>query len=128
METILRLCDFQVVVAGRGAKRRACGDPCHDNQPTKFGLGDVAYTVDLCAKHIEELKGVIAPFVSVAQSADKKVGRGMRKVIQGMGPTDSFTEKDVRDWCKHNGIEVKMTGRLPNTVVTQYREALASAK
>jgi hypothetical protein len=123
METIVRLCDFQV--AGRGGKKQACGAACVDNQPTPFGLGKASYSVDLCEKHVKEFGTTLAPYIAIAQSGQVKVGRGMRRAIRSVGTETSFTETDVRAYfAKMPNRKVAPTGRLPQALIEEYEKAL----
>lgn len=91
-----------------------------------FGLDGATYEIDLNDAHAEDLREVMAPFVSVARRAGSQAaGRAPRAAAgapkqRGSSETDA---KAVRAWAEANGIEVNSRGRISATVVKQYKAA-----
>jgi hypothetical protein len=111
----IRRCD-------RSVKGKRCGKTTPDNEPTKFMIDGVTYESDLCEEHIEELREVLKPFTSIANSSSKKVGKANRKTLSAPGGK-AFTVKDVRKWLLEQGREVSSTGRISNSLMEEFLEA-----
>ena len=87
----------------------------------RFGLDGASYEIDLSAAHAEELRKVFAPYTR----AGRKVTGGVRRTArnQGRAAANGFSNNEVRDWAKANGVEVKGRGRVPADVVAKFRAA-----
>ncbi len=96
-------------------------------ETVSFGLDGVGYEIDLTAEHAEDLREVLAWFVSHARTVSG-TGRARRR-RQATGPTASTpTEVDakaVRTWAAEQGIAVSARGRLRADVLEQYQAATA---
>lgn len=87
-----------------------------------FGLDGATFTIDLNDTHAEDLREVLAPFVSVAR---REGGRAAARTAPAPRPRAS-TEVDpkaVRSWAEANGVSVNARGRLKSEVIEQYRAA-----
>ena len=87
-----------------------------------FGLDGTTYELDLNEVHAEDLREVLAPFISVAR---RQGGRGPVRSVTPPKPRAS-TEVDpkaVRSWAEANGVSVNARGRLKSEVIEQYRAA-----
>lgn len=90
-----------------------------------FGLDGATYEIDLNDVHAEDLREVLAPFISVARRAGAGAGaspRGGRPAVK-RGPDNEVDSKAVRAWAEANGVEVSSRGRIKADVVEQYRAA-----
>jgi hypothetical protein len=87
-------------------------------QTVTFGLDGRAYTVDLNDEHAAELREFLATYVAVGRrrTPGRKGGMAPRRV-------DDFDPAAVRAWAASNGVDVSKRGRVPNSVVEQYRSA-----
>ena len=88
-----------------------------------FGLDGRTFEIDLNATHAEDLREVLAPFLSVARrvsGAGRRVQASASSKRQGEAEVDP---KAVRAWAEANGVTVNARGRLKADVVEQYRVA-----
>ena len=88
-----------------------------------FGLDGASYEIDLSTVNAEKLRSVLGPYVAAARKAGggsrrPGQGRGRRAASSGVNPTE------VREWAKANNINVNDRGRVPASVIAQYREAV----
>ncbi len=84
----------------------------------RFALDGVEYEIDLSLEHTEELHSVLGKYTDHARkvSGARRGGRGRR----GAGAIDTHK---AREWAKEQGIEIKERGRVPASIVAQYRAA-----
>lgn len=86
----------------------------------RFALDGTDYEIDLSAKHSDELRTALGKYLEHA----RKVG-GVSRVPRGAGRRNGRTSivdtHKVREWAKGRGIEIKDRGRVPASVVEQYR-------
>lgn len=91
-----------------------------------FALDGTAYEIDLNETHAEDLRDVLAPFISVARKVSG-AGSGRRgRAARPSGQADGTAEVDpkaVRAWAEANGVAVNARGRLKADVIEQYRAA-----
>ena len=87
-----------------------------------FGLDGAVYEIDLNNVHAEDLREVLAPFISVAR---RQGGRSTARTAQAPKPRASseVDPKAVRSWAEANGVSVNARGRLKSEVIEQYRAA-----
>ena len=88
------------------------------DETVRFGLGGSEYEIDLSKKNATALRKQVTPFVEHA----RKVGRGQRRRA-ARTPAARERSVDIRTWAKDNGIAVSDRGRIPASVVEQYRAA-----
>ncbi len=101
-------------------------DGSEASETVVFGLDGSTYEIDLNEVHAEDLREVLAPFVSVA----RRVGSGTGgRAARGSSPrpraADEIDPKAVRAWAEANGVEVNSRGRLKAEVIEQYKAANA---
>jgi hypothetical protein len=85
----------------------------------RFGLDGTDYEIDLSIAHSEELRKVLAGYVTHARKAAGTARRGPRG-RRGAGPLDT---RKVREWARAEGIDIKERGRVPAEVVEKYKAA-----
>ena len=86
----------------------------------RFALDGTDYEIDLNADHTAALRGALATYVAHA----RKVGAAARRGPRGAGRKASTIDTTaVRAWAREQGIDIKERGRVPATIVAQYREA-----
>ena len=88
------------------------------DETVRFGLGGSQYEIDLSTKNATAFRKLLAPFIACA----RKAGRGPRR---RPGRTAASRERtgDIREWAKGQGIAVSDRGRIPASVVEQYKAA-----
>jgi hypothetical protein len=86
------------------------------DETVRFGLGGTDYEIDLSTKNANAFRRQLAPFIEHA----RKTGRGQRR---RPGRTVSSRERsaDIRAWAKDQGIALSGRGRIPASVVQQYK-------
>lgn len=91
-----------------------------------FGLDGQQYEIDLNEVHAEDLREVLAPFVSVARKASGSTGR--RRTAAPAAPkqrgSSDIDPKAVRAWAEANGLKVSLRGRIGADLLEQYKSAL----
>jgi hypothetical protein len=89
----------------------------------RFSLDGTSYEIDLNAKHTQELRNALAPFISSARRAggtQRRIRTSRRASANGVDPTE------VREWAKGQGIDVKDRGRVPAELVVKFKAATGS--
>jgi hypothetical protein len=115
-EFILR-CDHPI-----GTKGNKCGEVVEDEAPFPFGLENISYEADLCEKHRDEMRRVMAKYIEIGRPMRAKTGNKVRAALKGRGGS-TFTTKDVREWAQAQGREVPSSGRLPNDLIKEYQDS-----
>jgi hypothetical protein len=87
----------------------------------RFALDGSEYEIDLSAAHSTELRNSLEKYVAHA----RKVGGTTRRAPRGAGRKGggSIDTTAVRSWAREQGIDIKERGRVPASVVAQYKEA-----
>jgi hypothetical protein len=85
----------------------------------QFSLGNAAYEVDVCAKHAQQIREGLQPFVIQARKVSAgAAGRRRQRTAGSRQETAS-----IRSWAKDQGIQVNERGRIPASVVREYEAA-----
>jgi hypothetical protein len=88
-----------------------------------FGLNGTEYEIDLNAEHAQQLRDLLARYVSAARrmggSARRPPRTGRRAQSSGLNTTE------VREWAKAQGIDVKDRGRVPAELIAEFKAASA---
>lgn len=116
MQEVVRRCDRSI-----GTKGNRCGERVPNDEPTSFGYRGVTYELDLCEKHQSDLDGVLEPFLHMAEPTTTKNSGAVRRAMRGK--KGAFTTKDVREWLQAQGRDVAPSGRLPNSLIEEYKES-----
>lgn len=100
-------------------------DGSEASETVVFGLDGATYEIDLNDVHAEDLREILAPFVSMARRAGGPAGgRAPRATAAAKQRASSDTDpKAIRAWAEANGLEVNSRGRISATVVEQYKAA-----
>lgn len=117
MQEVIRRCDYKI-------KGKPCGQRVPEDSPTTFVLSAVTYQMDLCGEHATEFSKALDPFLHIAEPTKARTGKAVRQAIKGKKGT--FTTKDVRQWLVDNGREVSPTGRIPNSMIEEYKTAVGA--
>lgn len=85
-----------------------------------FGLDGVTYEIDLAAKHAQQLREALAPFVAAGRrvaGASKPKAPARRRATSGSNATE------IREWARAQGRKVNERGRVPAEVRAAYEAA-----
>ena len=88
-------------------------------QTLRFGFDGTLYEIDLNDKNAERFHRAIQPYV---ERGRKVSGRGTGRG-GGSSNGSAVDNRAVRAWAASNGVEVSPRGRIPTTVIQQYRAA-----
>jgi hypothetical protein len=86
----------------------------------RFSLDGTEYEIDLSEQHTDALRTALSKYV---EHARKVGGASRRQVRGGRRGADAIDTAKVREWAKGQGIGIKDRGRVPATVVEQYKTA-----
>ncbi len=99
-------------------------DGSEATQTLTFGLDGTTYEVDLNDTHAEDLREILAPYVSVGRKVSGSGGHGRSSATGPKQPSNSEVDpKAVRAWAEANNITVSPRGRIKADIVEQYRAA-----
>jgi len=102
-----------------------------------FSFGGRTYTLDLCKKHVEEVRGTLERFAAAGHSTGGRGGRGRRRAAPaGRGGRAARAAKKqaaprgesqaaIREWARSAGYAVGDRGRIPGEVRAAYEAAQA---
>jgi hypothetical protein len=85
----------------------------------RFGLVGTEYEIDLSTAHSDELRKALEQYVRHG----RRTGGTARRAPRGRRANDAVDTAKVREWAKEQGIEIKDRGRVPASVVEQYKTA-----
>jgi hypothetical protein len=85
----------------------------------QFSLGNAAYEVDVCAKHAQQIRDGLQPFVAQARKTSAASSGRRRQRTAGTRQETA----GIRSWAKDQGIQVNERGRIPASVVKEYEAA-----
>jgi len=88
------------------------------DETVRFGFGGTDYEIDLSATNARAFRKQLTPFVEHA----RKAGRGPARRT-ARTPAGRQRSGEVRAWAKDHGIAVSERGRIPVSVLEQYRAA-----
>ena len=86
-------------------------------ETVSFELDGVSYEIDLSSTNATALRAAVQPWIA----AGRRVG-GARGNVPVAVPT-GVDAKAVRAWAASNGVQVPARGRMPQSVIDQYRAA-----
>jgi len=94
-----------------------------EGQMITFAVGNAGYEIDLSDENLGKFYDVLKPYTDVA----RKVGSGRRGQSAAAGGgravTSGVDPRAVRVWAASNSIEVSARGRVPATIIEQFKEA-----
>jgi hypothetical protein len=85
----------------------------------QFSLGNSANEVDVCAKHAQQLREGLEPFVEHGRKVSSTTSNRRRQRTAG----NRQETADIRTWAKEQGIHINGRGRIPASVVKEYDAA-----
>ena len=91
-------------------------------QAVRFALDGRQYEIDLTNEHAEEMRAALERYVGAAR---KVGGRPRRAEVTSSKSATSvdYSPQAVRAWAKAKKIKVSPRGRIPQSVVDQFRAA-----
>jgi hypothetical protein len=89
------------------------------DETLQFSLGNAAYEVDVCAKHAQQIRDGLQPFVAQARKTGAASSGRRRQRTAGTRQETA----GIRSWAKDHGIQVNERGRIPASVVKEYEAA-----
>ena len=84
-------------------------------ESVSFSYGGKTYTLDLCKKHLDEVKGALEGFANAGHAA----GRAARPAATPRGESQA----EIREWARSQGYAVGDRGRIPGEVRSAYEAA-----
>jgi hypothetical protein len=109
-------------------------DGSEADQTIEFSYRGKSYSLDLNGRNASELDDVLAPYIAAAEKAGGvqpraggRSGRsgGSRPGPSGASPPSGPNPKDVRVWAEANGVQLSGRGRIPASIIEQYKAANA---
>jgi hypothetical protein len=94
------------------------GTEGNDVETINFGLDGAAYEIDLTPKNREKLTKALTPFLDKARKAPKSASTVQKARAAS---NRDYDPKAVRAWAQSNKVDVPERGRIPMTVVEQYK-------
>jgi hypothetical protein len=88
------------------------------DETIEFGLYGRNHSIDLNSEHAAELRALLAPYVAVARRVVTS-----RRAPARVAPVQDFDPAAVRAWADSRGITVSKRGRVPASLVEQYKAA-----
>ena len=91
-----------------------------------FGLDGATYEIDLSKKNAAAFRKSLARYVSAARrspTSSRSTRRRAAPATNGSKPKRDFDILQLREWAGANKVAVPARGRIPNSVVEQYRQA-----
>ncbi|HEX7104582.1 MAG TPA: Lsr2 family protein [Acidothermaceae bacterium] len=92
-------------------------------ETVSFSIDDQTYEIDLGKRNADRLRGVFAPYVAVGRRMVHTSGRGRSKLVVQRRVDVAADPRAVRAWARANRISVPERGRIPASVIEQYRAA-----
>ena len=91
-------------------------DGTRADETIEFGIDGTTYAIDLSGSNAKKLRGALDGYISKARKVSGKRSTS-RKASHGVDL------KAVRAWAASHGIELSSRGRVPTSVLQQYRSA-----
>jgi hypothetical protein len=91
-------------------------------QTVSFGLDGRAYEIDLSDKNADAFRKALSRYVDAARKVGSGSRRGGSNSSRGRNSGD-VSPQAVREWARANKIELSARGRIPQSVVEQFRAA-----
>jgi hypothetical protein len=95
-------------------------------ETVSFALDGATYEIDLSKKNAAAFRKSLARYVSSARRSSASSRPPRRKApssTNGSTPRRDFDIPQLREWAGANKVAVPSRGRIPNSVVEQYKQA-----
>jgi Lsr2 len=86
------------------------------DETVEFGIDGTSYAIDLSDSNAMKLRGALDGYISKARKVS-----GKRSTTRKAN--SAIDLKAVRAWAASNGIELSSRGRVPASILEQYRSA-----
>jgi hypothetical protein len=86
------------------------------DETIEFGIDGTSYAIDLSDSNAKKLRGALDGYISKARRVS-----GKRSTTRKA--SSAIDLKAVRPWAASNGIELSSRGRVPASILEQYRSA-----
>lgn len=86
------------------------------DETVRFGLDGTQYEMDLSSAHADELRKMLAPYISSARRENQSKPRQA-------APARNQEAAQIREWAKANGYNVSSRGRVNSEIIDAYRAA-----
>jgi hypothetical protein len=91
-------------------------------ETVNFALDGRQYEIDLTNEHAGDLRAALDRYVRAARKVGGRQDRARAAGAKAAAPVD-YSPQAVRAWAKANKIKVSPRGRIPQSVVDQFRAA-----
>jgi hypothetical protein len=91
-------------------------------QTVVFALDGRQYQIDLTNEHADEMRAALERYVRAARKVGGRQSRAGVTSTKSAASVD-YSPQAVRAWAKAKKIEVSPRGRIPQSVVDQFRAA-----
>jgi hypothetical protein len=91
-------------------------------ETVNFALDGRRYEIDLTNKHADDLRAAVDRYVRAARTVGGRQNRAGTTRAKAAAPVH-YSPQAVRAWAKANKITVSPRGRIPQSVVDQFRAA-----
>jgi hypothetical protein len=81
------------------------------------------YEIDLTNEHADELRGALTRYVEAARKTGSDRSARARSTGRSRSSKSDVSPVAVREWAKAKGIEVSSRGRVPQSVIEQFKAA-----
>ncbi len=107
-------------------------DGSEADQTIEFSYKGKSYSLDLNDRNASELADVLASYIAAAEKAGGVQSRAGSRSSRSGGSRSRSSDgsgasgpdpKDVRVWADANGVQVSARGRIPASVIEQYKAA-----
>ena len=91
-----------------------------------FGLDGATYEIDLSKKNAAAFRKSLGRYISAARRSSAAPRSARRKAApstNGSKPKRGFDILQLREWAGANKVAVPARGRIPQSVVEQYKQA-----
>lgn len=90
------------------------------DETIEFGVDGATYEIDLNTANATKLRELVGPFVESARKVTAKRGpaRGAKRTTLSRDESS-----DIRTWARNQGKQINDRGRIPQTIVEEYRAA-----
>jgi hypothetical protein len=90
-------------------------DEVEGQETVQFSFDGTAYEIDVCPKHVKELREKVGQYADHA----RKVSVAGRRRRSRTGPGRERSG-EIRAWAKQRGYKVSERGRIPATIIAEY--------
>lgn len=88
------------------------------DETVRFGFDGTDYEIDLNDRNARAFRDQLHPFIDNARKASRGLARRASRTAAARQRSG-----DIRAWAKDHDIEVSDRGRIPTSVIDQYRAA-----